>query len=151
VRWRFFSKPKGLDLERCCAAGEGNNRVLLSFFIFTLNLKYRIMENPFEIIVEKLNVIEKRISSIEHKLGGTSINDCYKEVLNLNQLCDYLELSKSHIYKLTSNQEIPHYKRGGKKLYFNKYEIDNWLLQNKVKTMDDLQREATLYSIRRRR
>ena len=109
------------------------------------------MENPFETIIEKLNVIEKRISSIEHKLGGTSINDCYKEVMNLNQLCDYLELSKSHIYKLTSNQEIPHYKRGGKKLYFNKYEIDNWLLQNKVKTMDNLQREAALYSIRRRR
>jgi excisionase family DNA binding protein len=148
VRWRFFSKPIGLDLERCCAAGEGNNLVLLSFFIFTLNLKYRIMENPFEIIVKKLNVIEKRISSIEHKLGGTSINDCYKEVMNLNQLCDYLELSKSHIYKLTSNQEIPHYKRGGKKLYFNKYEIDNWLLQNKIVTRREIEMQAANYCIK---
>ena len=59
MRWRFISKPVGLDLERCCAAGVGNNRVLLSFFIFTLNLKYRIMENTFEIIVEKLNELLK--------------------------------------------------------------------------------------------
>ena len=27
------------------------------------------MENHFEIIVEKLTVIEKRLASIEHKLG----------------------------------------------------------------------------------
>jgi hypothetical protein len=67
VRWRFFSKPVGLDLERCYVAGEGNNRVLLSFFIFTLKLKYRIMENHFEIILEKLTLIEKRLASIEHK------------------------------------------------------------------------------------
>jgi len=35
VRWRFFSKPLGLDLERCCVAGGGNNLVLLSFLFFS--------------------------------------------------------------------------------------------------------------------
>jgi excisionase family DNA binding protein len=71
--------------------------------------------------------------------------------MNLNQLCDYLELSKSHIYKLTSNQEIPHYKRGGKKLYFNKYEIDKWVLENKVKTIKDIEQEANAYLMRKKR
>ena len=103
------------------------------------------MENPFEIIVEKLTVIERRLTSIEHKLG-TKYNDVgYKEVMNLRQLCDYLELSKSHIYKLTSTREIPHYKRGGKKLYFNKYEIDKWVLKNRVDTNEEIETMAANY------
>ncbi|WP_298286853.1 helix-turn-helix domain-containing protein [uncultured Lutibacter sp.] len=103
------------------------------------------MENPFEIIIEKLTVIEKRLASIEHKLGTKYNDDGYKEVMNLNQLCDYLELSKSHIYKLTSTQEIPHYKSGGKKLYFNKYEIDKWVLKNRVDTNDEIETMAANY------
>lgn len=34
MRWRFFSKPAGLDLESWSVAGAGNNWFLLSFFIF---------------------------------------------------------------------------------------------------------------------
>lgn len=103
------------------------------------------MENPFEVLIDKLANIEKRLNSIERKLGDNFNENGYKEVMNLNQLCDYLELSKSHIYKLTSTQEIPHYKRGGKKLYFNKYEIDNWLLQNKIDTIDEIDKMAATY------
>ncbi len=150
MRWRFFSKPKGLDLERCCAAGEGNNRVLLSFFIFTLNLKYRIMENPFGIIVEKITAIEMRLETIERLLNYTDEKLHYSEIMSLKQLCNYCDFTKSFVYKQTSTREIPHYKKG-KRLFFKRTEIDEWLLKNKVKTMDDLQREATLYSIRRRR
>ncbi|SNR43432.1 transcriptional regulator, AlpA family [Lutibacter agarilyticus] len=103
------------------------------------------MENPFEIIIKKLTVIEKRLTSIEHKLGTKYNDDDYKEVMNLKQLCGYLELSKSHIYKLTSTREIPHYKSGGKKLYFNKYEIDKWVLKNKVDTNDEINTMAANY------
>jgi excisionase family DNA binding protein len=103
------------------------------------------MENSFEIIVEKLTVIERRLASIEYKLGVKYNDDGYKEVMNVKQLCDYLELSISHIYKLTSNQEIPHYKRGGKKLYFNKYEIDKWVLKNRVDTNEEIETMAANY------
>ncbi|MDV7188460.1 helix-turn-helix domain-containing protein [Lutibacter sp. TH_r2] len=109
------------------------------------------MENPFEIIVEKLNAIENRITSIENKL--LTSNDTSKtvfEIMSLNQLCKYYDFHKSFIYKLTSNREIPHYKKG-KRLVFKKDEINTWLLENKIKTMDDLQREATLYSIRKKK
>jgi len=34
VRWRFFSKPVGLDLESIRAVDVGNNRFLLSFIFF---------------------------------------------------------------------------------------------------------------------
>ncbi|MFZ2284962.1 MAG: helix-turn-helix domain-containing protein [Lutibacter sp.] len=106
------------------------------------------MENPFEILVEKLAIIERRLSSIEAKLGDKYHEQGYQEIMNFKQLCDYLELSKSHIYKLTSTQEIPHYKRGGKKLYFNKYEIDKWVLQNRVETRAEIETQAANYCIK---
>ncbi|WP_111709095.1 helix-turn-helix domain-containing protein [Lutibacter citreus] len=109
------------------------------------------MENPFEIIVEKLTVIEKRLASIEHKLETKYNDDGYKEVMNLKELCEYLGLSKSHIYKLTSTREIPHSKNRGKKLYFNKYEIDKWVLENKVKTIKDIEQEANANLMRKKR
>lgn len=106
------------------------------------------MENPFEALMGKLTSIEKRLNSIERKLGDNYNENGYKEVMNLNQLCNYLELSKSHIYKLTSKQEIPHSKRGGKKLYFNKYDIDNWVLENKIITNDEISKMAADYCLK---
>ena len=41
VRWRFFPKPIGLELDYIRAAGEGNNRNLLTFLFF-LKLNYSL-------------------------------------------------------------------------------------------------------------
>ena len=41
-------------------------------------------------------------------------------------------VSESLLYKLTSAHEVPHYKPRGKMLYFNKEELDHWLLQNNI-------------------
>jgi excisionase family DNA binding protein len=63
-----------------------------------------------------------------------------KKVLNLNEVADYIGYSKSHIYKLTSTNQIPHSKPNGKGLFFDKDEIDYWLLKNKVPTQDVLKK-----------
>lgn len=36
-------------------------------------------------------------------------------------------MSKSKIYKLTSENAIPHKKRGGRTLWFNRAELEQWL------------------------
>ena len=51
-----------------------------------------------------------------------------KEVLDFNDACQYLKLSSSHMYKLTSSQSIPHFRPNGKKLYFKRSELNDWLL-----------------------
>lgn len=61
-----------------------------------------------------------------------------KKVLNLNEIAEYIGYSKSHIYKLTSTNQIPHYKPNGKVLFFDKNEVDTWLLNNKVETRQDI-------------
>ena len=74
-----------------------------------------------------------------------------KQVLNFNDACIYLELSQSHLYKLTSTGSIPHYKPNGKKLYFNRQELDNWLLRNRSNSIDEIEQEAANYLIKKGR
>ena len=74
-----------------------------------------------------------------------------KQVLNFNDTCIYLELSQSHLYKLTSTGSIPHYKPNGKKLYFNRQELDNWLLRNRSNSIDEIEQEAANYLIKKGR
>ena len=54
-----------------------------------------------------------------------------KNVLNINELSDYTGYSKSYIYKLTSRNAIPYFKPSGKSVFFDRVEIDTWLLKNK--------------------
>ena len=74
-----------------------------------------------------------------------------KQVLNFNDACIYLELSQSHLYKLTSTGSIPHYKPNGKKLYFKREELDTWLLRNRNNSVDEIEQEAANYLIKKGR
>ncbi len=65
-----------------------------------------------------------------------------KTVLTVEEAAAYTGLSISHVYKLTSTQDIPHYKPRGKMLYFERAELDSWLLQRRVKTNDEINTKA---------
>lgn len=54
-----------------------------------------------------------------------------KEIMNIDELSEYLNISKSFIYKLTSQKNIPHYCPTGKLIYFSKREIIDWVVSNK--------------------
>jgi excisionase family DNA binding protein len=49
--------------------------------------------------------------------------------LNVNELCTYIKLSKSSIYKKVMKREIPFIKATGS-LLFNQEDIDLWLNQH---------------------
>ncbi len=70
------------------------------------------------------------------------------EVLNLNQAAEYVSLSKSAIYKKTSERNIPHFKQG-KKLYFKRSELDEWLTHKRISTHAEIEQLASEY-IRRK-
>lgn len=61
-----------------------------------------------------------------------------RDLVDLNEISQYLKLSKSQLYKLTSKSEIP-YRKFGKRLFFSKKEIDQWILQSSVhiRTVED--------------
>ena len=93
-------------------------------------------------ILSKLERIEKLLETQQAM---------QKQVLNFNDTCIYLELSQSHLYKLTSTGSIPHYKPNGKKLYFKREELDTWLLRNRSNSIDEIEQEAANYLIKKGR
>ena len=67
-----------------------------------------------------------------------------KQTLNIDEAAAFTGLAVSYLYKLTSTQEIPHYKPRGKMLYFDRSELETWLKKGKVKTITDIDREASV-------
>ncbi len=80
--------------------------------------------------------LEIRVSALEKHLYVV------KKVFSFEEACRFLNLSKSYLYQLTSKGLIPHYKPQGKMLYFERDKLKNWLLQNPVKTKEQLEAEA---------
>lgn len=70
---------------------------------------------------------------------------CTKKVLTSDEVAKYMGISRSYLYKLTMRKEIPHYKPMGKVVYFERQEIEEWLLQNRVSTESEINHEALNY------
>jgi excisionase family DNA binding protein len=68
-----------------------------------------------------------------------------KKILNLDELATYTGISKSYLYKLTSQGIIPHSKPFGKMIFFDKEEIDKFLLSNKIKLASEIEMEAATF------
>jgi len=81
-----------------------------------------------------------RLENLQQLIISQGINT--KEVLNFNEACQFMELSHSHLYKLTSAGLIPYYKPNGKKLYFKRSELESWLLRNRSASRDEIERRA---------
>lgn len=74
-----------------------------------------------------------------------------KPVLNLDEACSYLRMSSSHLYKLTSQKQIPHFCPQGKKLYFRRDELDQWLQRNRKSSSGEIEAAAVEYTLRNKR
>ena len=89
-----------------------------------------------EQILLKLDSIEKRL--VEQNL-------LQKEILTFAEACLYLDLSSSHLYKLTSSNTIPCYCPQGKKLYFRRPELDLWLTRTRSASVAEVEQKAADY------
>lgn len=96
-----------------------------------------------------MDEIVKRLETIERLI--LSQNLVHKSVLSFAEACLYLELSESHLYKLTSASAIIHYKPNGKKIYFKREELDEWLLRNRSTSPDELAANANQFLTKRGR
>ncbi len=83
-------------------------------------------------MVDILNKLDKIVELLENQKVAQ------KTILNFNEACSYLDVSLSHLYKLTSSRQIPHFCPQGKKLYFKREELDQWLLRNRQTTNQEI-------------
>lgn len=102
--------------------------------VLFINIKILLQMEELKIIEEKLNKFETLF-----------INQ--KTVLNLDEVAAFTGLSKSCIYKKSSTGGIPCYKPTNKQLFFNRNEIEKWLLSNRKPTSEEIETAATNYCL----
>lgn len=82
--------------------------------------------------------VDERLERIERLLVISQ-----KNVLTTEEVALYMGLSPSRINAMASNRELPFYRRkDGKLRYFKKDEIENVMLQQRVPSNDEIDREA---------
>jgi excisionase family DNA binding protein len=91
---------------------------------------------------EFMNFVRQTIAAefARHSLETTRTN-----TLTFDAACKYLGYSKSHLYKLTSAGIIPFSKPTGKKLYFDRGKLDEWLLSNSSLSNEEKETRASTY------
>lgn len=68
-----------------------------------------------------------------------------KNVLTVEDAAILLGLSPSTIYRWTMSKIIPHYKPNGKLVFFNKKELEEWMMRNRVASEEEIMDEAANY------
>ena len=106
-----------------------------------------------EISLQELRQIvrEECHSAMQSRRDSSSSNhNATKQIMGIADACRYLDLSKSTIYKLTSQGAIPH-RKPGKRLYFIKTELDAWVEGGKATSLDGLRRDMEQHLHRNRK
>lgn len=86
---------------------------------------------------------ESQLNRIEKAIILTTL--ATKNALTFDEGAIFTGIGKSHLYKLTSSGTIPHYKPRGKMIYFDRAELEKWLLQNRVTPADEIEAKASKY------
>ena len=90
--------------------------------------------------IYKQQQTEDRIDALE----GVFL--CQKEIFNFDEAAKYLNMSRSTLYKLTSSKGIPHYKPN-RFVFFEKAELDKWIRDHRVMTVDEIYAAAQDYCV----
>ena len=74
-----------------------------------------------------------------------------KRALTLEEASEVTGYKPSYLYKLTSAQEIPHSKPNGGSIFFDREKLESWMLQNEVKSKQDIESEALSYTLKNKK
>ncbi len=77
----------------------------------------------------------ERIESLLTDLIKTAV-----KLYDLLAASEYLRISRSHLYQLTSKGLIAHYKPAGKKVYFDKADLDAYLLRHRIASRNEIEK-----------
>ena len=87
------------------------------------------------------NIFDK-LTSIESLLVATQ-----PKPLTLKEAAEFLDFSRSYLYRLTSQGRVPCYKPEGKRIYFDRAELVNWLKRNRIRPQEEIEEKAASYIV----
>jgi excisionase family DNA binding protein len=102
------------------------------------------MNNPFEVIDARLSNIETLLLDIKHNPKERNSQPDTDQILDIDEAAVFLKLSKPTLYGLVSRAEIPVNKKG-KRLYFSRKELTDWVKMGRKKTQTELAADAQTY------
>jgi excisionase family DNA binding protein len=86
-----------------------------------------------------LEDIAKRLERLEALTALAS-----KDVLDVNETAQLTGYTVKYLRLLISRREIPHYRRGNR-IFFNRDEVEEWMMGNRIPTIDEVQQKACGY------
>ena len=87
------------------------------------------------------NVFDK-LTAIESLLVATQ-----PKPLTLKEAAEFLDFSRSYLYRLTSQGRVPCYKPEGKRVYFDRAELVEWLKRNRIRPQEEIELKAASYIV----
>lgn len=101
---------------------------------------YMISDEGIKVLAEKIS--EKIKKSFEDKISNNE-----SEFLSIEETAKLIKLAKPTIYGLVHKKAIPHHKKG-KRLYFLKSELLEWIKSGKRTSKSDIEKQADSYLLK---
>lgn len=65
-----------------------------------------------------------------------------KAILTTDEAARYMGIAKSTLYKMMMRKQVPYSQPSGKVAYFNRLELETWLMSNRQATIDEISDKA---------
>lgn len=94
-----------------------------------------------ENFLKRFGTLDELISQLERveKIAYTA-----KDFLSIDEAAEYLQLSKSHVYKMTSSKEFTVYKPNGKTIFILRDDLNEWIKRNPCLSNAEIERRAEI-------
>lgn len=103
------------------------------------------MNNPFEIIDARLSNIENLILDLKHPSIPLQPKDAPQPFLTVDGVAELLDIAKPTVYTKHSKGELPGGCKRGKRLYFQRDILIDWLKEGSQKSNSEIREEAESY------
>ena len=102
-----------------------------------------------QVIIFNEILLDQLVVKLADRIAKSSQNQKSEseELLDVSQTSQLIKLTKPTLYGLVHRNKIPFYKKG-KKLYFYRSEILNWINSGKSTTKEDLEERANEYILK---
>ena len=104
------------------------------------------MQITFEQLPEAISLLHEKIDRIAELFHQNKNHSEHSEdeLLTIQQAAAFLKLSVPTLYGFTHNATIPFCKKG-KRLYFSKADLSNWIKTGRNKTKEEIALDADIF------
>ncbi|HEY9222335.1 MAG TPA: helix-turn-helix domain-containing protein [Lutibacter sp.] len=99
--------------------------------------------NPFDVLHSEIIELKSLVIQLLGKPNNNEV-ETQDNPLTIKEVASLVNLSIPTIYGYVQKNNIPHYKNGNRLVFFRS-EIIDWLKKFKVKTLDEINRDADTY------